>query len=336
MILGIFQRHYKIYAGASFIRFHAKSPETLSTFIGNNGCGKSSVLEAIDTFFNNRPFNINMNEKKSEAFVAPLFLLDPDQFKKLSTDNQALVKTIDEFLWDELISKSPNYNPYKDFFDYRDTEIQDIKENYYLLILNKEFDSNKKFFFTFTNAIVKKIKTDLGVDYSVKENNKLTNQIKDLYSYIYIPVEASIDEFLKLETTGMQSLVDKKITDEIEKVLADKSINRKRKGITFKISLLNIINENLEEYIDDVEKGVKVIDSTYDFRKETNTKKKITANDLKDQIIYSYLSQRTLRKDKKPISTLSSGERKKALIDVAYSLLDKSKKRSKYVVIAYR
>jgi len=334
MILGIFQRHYKIYSGASFFSFHSKNPESLTTFIGNNGCGKSSILEALDTFFNNRPFNINIKEKKSEAFVAPLFLLSEQLFKKLSKPNQKIVEVIDKFLWEELLSRTTNYNAYKNYFEFRDSELQRLKDTHYLLTVTKEFDSDSKFFFTFTSAIIKKIKNDLTVDYTSKENRQLIAEIKKLYSYIYIPVESSIEDFLKLETRGMQNLVDKKIADEIQKVLTEKRITRTRNSKQFDISLLYIINEHLENYIDDIEKEIKKIDKTYDFRKESNTKKKLTANDLKNQIIQSYLSQRTLRKEKKTISTLSAGERKKALVDIAYSLLSNSKKREKFVLLA--
>lgn len=337
MIIGLFQRHYKIHRGASFIPFHACNPESLTAFIGNNGYGKSSILEGLDTFFNGREFNINLNEKKSQAFVAPLLLLTSTQIKLLTKNNQNFVKIISKFLWNETLAQNPTvYNPIKDFFTYRDDHLTEFKDTHYLVIITKQFDKTDSFFISFTPSIKKAISDSLSLSYEHKENNKLIAEIKALYSYIYIPVETSLEEFLKIETSGMQNLVDKKITSEIEALLKSKNISRKNIGVgrPSKLSLLDIINQNLELYIDNVESRIKKIDSEYDFRKDVNKKKKLTANDLKDQIIFSYLANRTLRKDKKPIKTLSAGERKKALVDIAYALLVGNTTRDRHIILA--
>jgi ABC-type cobalamin/Fe3+-siderophores transport system ATPase subunit len=334
MILGIFQRHYKIHRGASFIPFHSSAPLNLSAFIGNNGFGKSSILEGMDTFFNGREFNININEKKSEAFVAPLFLLSKEQIKKLNKANQQIVEVISNFLWTETENKSPqNYKPLKEFFKYRENSLEEYNDSHYLLLVTKQYDRDDSFFITFTNSIKKELKRVINIDYDRKKNNKLINDIKSIYSYIYIPVETSIEEFLKIETTGMQNLVNKKISDEIGSLLTTKKFERKS-GRKSKLSLLDILNNDLEGYIDEVELRIKRIDEKYDFRKDSNTKKKLTANDLKYQIINSYLSNRTLRKEKKSIKTLSAGERKKALIDIAYALLEDNQKRDRHIILA--
>lgn len=333
MIVGIFQRHYKIYKGASFHLFHANDLGSMTTFIGNNGFGKSSILEACDTFFNNRDFNVCLNEKRSEAFVAPIFAIDQEQFEKLSVTTQKIVSVISSFLWEERINASANYNQYTNFFEFRD-EIKDKQEgSYYLVCCSKELESNDRYFFTFTSSIIKAIELELEASFTSKMNNALNSEIKNLYSYIYLPVESSIEDFLRLETSGMQSLIDKNITSEIDKILNKKSITRTVNSKKKHISLLNIINESLEKYIDDIEKRIKKIDNSYDFRTDQNKKKKLTSKDLKNHIIEAYITQRSLRKDKKSISNLSAGERKKALIDIAYSLISNSQERSQYIIL---
>ena len=132
----------------------------------------------------------------------------------------------------------------------------------------------------------------------------------------------------------MQSLIDKKIADAINETLTKKQIIDGTSGREKKINLLDILNRNLEGYIDEIEKKIKSIESTYDFKMDFRTKQKLTANDLKEQIIYAYISRRNLRKDNKPIKNLSAGERKKALVDVAYSLIFGNTTREKYILFA--
>ena len=50
MIIGIFLKNYKVYDGLKFIPLSNGS--YFSALFGPNGVGKSSVLEALDTFFN--------------------------------------------------------------------------------------------------------------------------------------------------------------------------------------------------------------------------------------------------------------------------------------------
>lgn len=75
MLIGVFLRHFKIYKGARYIPFSFNKAENFNLFIGQNGAGKSSILEALDSFFNNRDFIYNTHQNKFDAFIAPLFLI---------------------------------------------------------------------------------------------------------------------------------------------------------------------------------------------------------------------------------------------------------------------
>ena len=80
MVVGLLCRHYKIYQGLNFIPICNDYESSFSLFIGNNAVGKSSVLESLNTFFNNTTWNITKNTKKDEAFVAPIFLIEKKMF----------------------------------------------------------------------------------------------------------------------------------------------------------------------------------------------------------------------------------------------------------------
>ncbi|RRQ49946.1 hypothetical protein DZC72_05005 [Maribacter algicola] len=334
MIIGLFQRHYKIYKGFSFIPFHSEDPETLSVIIGNNGCGKSSILEAVDTFFNNRIFNINIGSKKGEAFVAPLLLFEKEKLKNFTPSNQKYIEVLSDFLWEEKASNS-NYKPIKNYFSFRKNNLLKYRDTHILLVLSKEFDNGNQYFFTFTGSVQKKFKEAGLQPFKPKEYNALISRLRKVYTYLYIPIETSIEDFLRIETEGMQNLIDKKISSEIDKTLTDKRITRATgPNRTKKISLLDIINENLKRYINDTERTIKTIYKGYDFKMQYKAKQNLTASDIKEQIIYSYLSKRTLKKDDKPIRNLSAGERKKALIDIAYSFISGAKDRDSEIILA--
>ena len=323
MVIGIFLRHYKIYKGLSFIPLSSNEPLSFTMIIGNNGVGKSSILEALDSFFNNRPFNVNIETKKQEAFVAPLFLLDKKDAEN-SNLNLHYCNEISQFLWE--IEINQNYKNLKDFFEYRDKCLIRFRDTHYLLTFAKEFENNGNIFFTFNSAIRQR----LGSLNTTKDHNYFLTGLKSVYKYVYIPVESSIEEFLKLETKGMQNLLDKKIVEEIESTLNVKRIKRHNR----RLSLMDIINETLKRYIDQTERTIKKLNSGYDFKMASGQKQNLTSNDIKDQIISSYLSKRSLKKDNKPIRDLSAGERKKALIDIAYSFIIGSGNRSSNIVLA--
>jgi energy-coupling factor transporter ATP-binding protein EcfA2 len=335
MIIGIFTRHYKVYKGAKYIPFGLKNIENFNLFIGHNGAGKSSILEALDTFFNGREFTVNNGEKREECFVAPLFLIKKEEITKYSKSSQQIIPIISEFFF-EFNSNHSNYKNYNSFFEQRNSLIE-YQDSHYLILAGKSYyNQNDNFLITFRNLIEKKISGQLGEDYKVQSAiNSLKQDILYNHTYIYIPVETSIQDFLRLEARGMQDLMSQSIRTKIEETLNKKidtkSTTTKR---TRKQSALDIINDDLENFIEKVETTIQNIDSAYDFQLESRSKKKLTANHLTDVIIDSFFSKRRLRKSGKVISNLSAGERKKALIDIAYSFLSQDEKSVTDIILA--
>ena len=67
MIIGLELRHFKIYKGIKYIPI-AKINERFSSFIGDNGIGKSSILEALNVLFNDSiEWNINQEAKNQRG-----------------------------------------------------------------------------------------------------------------------------------------------------------------------------------------------------------------------------------------------------------------------------
>uniref|UniRef100_UPI00403F0B13 AAA family ATPase n=1 Tax=Oceanobacillus sp. FSL W7-1293 TaxID=2921699 RepID=UPI00403F0B13 len=74
MITGLFLRHYKTYQGLYFIPICNDYNNQYSVFVGNNGIGKSSIMEGLNTFFNNGEWNKNKSGKKMKPSWLLFFL----------------------------------------------------------------------------------------------------------------------------------------------------------------------------------------------------------------------------------------------------------------------
>lgn len=66
MILAAILRNYKCYKGINIIPFCGDDVQDMNIIIGNNGVGKSAILEGLDTFFNEAPWIVN-----KIGFVSP-------------------------------------------------------------------------------------------------------------------------------------------------------------------------------------------------------------------------------------------------------------------------
>ena len=82
MITGLIIRNFKTYSGINYVPI--TDQDQFSGLVGPNGIGKSSILEALDTFFNSRNWNLNtaankQGTTKSKPLIIPIFLLDKCQ-----------------------------------------------------------------------------------------------------------------------------------------------------------------------------------------------------------------------------------------------------------------
>lgn len=78
MIIGLFLRYFKTYQGINYIPL--TDEDKFCGLVGDNGIGKSSVLESLDTFFNSRAWNFNTVTKKSgmsstKPQIVPIFMI---------------------------------------------------------------------------------------------------------------------------------------------------------------------------------------------------------------------------------------------------------------------
>ena len=324
MITAILLRNIKNYGNINFIPI-CDNNYKYSIYVGNNGVGKSAVLEAIDVFFNNKNWNTTSFLKRSESFICPIFFFF---LNRVPLKQQEYFEIISSFFWNVSSEINPNVknnNALIEFLKYRDELKEEFEEDCYLILIGIEYDNFKSAYFsTFNNSIKERFK-ELGYD----DNNCdiVLNSIRDFYEYIYIPVEESPQELLKLQNNTMQKMLNKDILAEIEKAL-----NKKTKNM----SVVTQITSNLDAFVNEINDVISKIDEKYSFESELAGRKNLTAKDLRDKVLEAYFPLRTLKVDKRSVSQLSSGEQRKAIIDIAYSILtaNGAKATEKSIILA--
>ncbi len=323
MISAIFLRHYKVYKNINYIPLIDEDLSKLSVYIGNNGVGKSSILQALDTFFNNFDWVLSKNGKKSEAFIAPVLLIEKTKLEEFaSEDVYSLLEKISEYFWTASSEinqnlKKPQFDP---FFEHRNKlSEKGLSDTHLLLLFGISYnDRNNPFFITFDNDIETKIP---GV-----KSPDLLKVIRNYFSYIYIPSETITSELLRIETDEMQALMDDDILLKIDSILTQSETGKK--------SLVRTINDELNSYMDSINEIIQEIDTGYAFKTESSYKKNLTAKDVRGKILEAYFTIRSLKKNSKEIRDLSSGEQRLALIDIATAFLKKSDIRKSRVIFA--
>ena len=385
MIIGIFLRHIKTYKGINFIPISDSS--SFCGLVGENGVGKSTILESLDTFFHHKDWNINIEHvAKTDAntpYIIPIFLIEKKKLK-LNTEEIIYVEKIDK----ALRSNDPSGLPKKtrDIGVRALEHIQNVLQNlensdeYYIIAIGINKDNTKSFGlfkktitsnFNITDFIKDssqekiieeglnneaeedlndeieedlddEIQEDLDdeieedLDDEVEEETSIATKILtsltiskiflkiiDLYNYIYIPKELTAEEFTKLHNREFEVLMGKTLNQTldsfIDKNLVD-SINNKLD------SLVSTINENL---------------NFYTYKTPQTRQQKLRKTDVYKLITDAYFGIRQIHQnfDGKliPITKLSSGEKQKAILNIASILLEKnhSQNKDKYIIFAF-
>jgi predicted ATP-dependent endonuclease of OLD family len=340
MIAGIFLRNFKIYGGINFISFLESENDKLNLFIGNNGAGKSSILEALDTFFNDGDFIVHSGARPRDASISPVFLMKKNKmFQELIGEKYEFANNLSLSFWEldysSLFGSTPELEK---FIGLRDSLLKQYSSEEYFLFVFGNNPNNRDTVLGTTSRIIQNhltVKMDIDERLFINKHNSLCGNVKEIYRYLYIPVETSITEFLRIEENGIQSLTNKELKNEIKNTLnhlielpglGEQRITRRN------ISIINYINEKIQEYVDEIENSVQSIDETYHFNREQRSKR-VNVKDFTEVIIDVYFSKRRLQKDGKHIKNLSAGERKKALIDITYAFIANESETEHEVII---
>lgn len=336
MISGLFLRNFKNYENINFIPFWTSENDRMTIFAGDNGAGKSAILESMNCLMNNidsKEWAYSIGQKKDRVNIFPLFLIKKDEWVN---DDVQQIERISHYFWNYNFLDVSTADFIKNYISYREN-LKDwySPDKYYLLAIGKNFDGSVLLTSTFHKKIADATKKD-GV--SRDRINSIFKKIIDRYKFVYLPVENKTSDILSLQANEMQGMMDREISDEIRSLLSNKEhllptnhpLNDGNKS-TKKHSVIDIINNKLDLYIDDINK--KIPDG-YKFEYKGAIKRPIKPTDILDSIFLKYFSYRPLSKNSKNIKNLSSGEQRIALIDIATALLSTESPKNKEVILA--
>lgn len=335
MLLGLIIRNLKSYETNHYVKVINNKPNNLSFYVGINGVGKSAVLEAIDSFFNQQDWNYTKGQKRDDVEISLVFAVEKSKIKKC----QQKFNLISDFFWNIEANTKLNNTQYPHLQAFvshkKEFESQFDRDKFSLILVGKEYTKQKIAYFAgFNNEVRTYISENNANTPSFKIDEYLEAFLEAVthhYTYVYIPVEGYVQDFLKLERREIQDLMSKDIAQQIDSALTEKNIRNAQNKLT---SVLDSINVSLDRFMGGINEKIKSIDSTYDYGVENNKKKNLTALDVREQILKAYFNIRSLKKDKKEIGEQSSGEQRKALIDVATAFLNNNELTEKEIILA--
>lgn len=329
MIIGLLLRYIKTYQGINYIPITSK--DKFCGFVGNNGIGKSSVLEALDCFFNDKQWNHNIATKRSGVLVTtplitPFFLIEKS---KISEVNQETLENLSNTIWDLEEGDIPNVNrPHLKVFLEQRTDIERTfsREEFYLFPLGIDYNGNCTLSIFNCNKVAISLfpETEIGNENLTTENletlRPILKEIKALYQYIYIPKDIDPATFTKLETTEIQALMGESLYEILETRVPQRQITQ--------------INTSLNQFLNTLSEELDV----YSFRTPTDRQQNLRKIDIYKLIIDAFFTIRKLHKKQGEhwleINDLSSGEKQKAIIEVTHSLIKNHRDNSDNLIIA--
>lgn len=328
MIVGTILRNFKTYSGINYVPI--THGENFCGLVGNNGIGKSSVLEALDSFFNGKSWNFNIITKKSgfnttRPHIIPIFLIKKES---ISDENKEVAELISSYAWsieeNDIISQ--NRNQFKTFSSQRDILKRDFDvDSNYLIPLGVTYDNKTSLSFFNTKKLGDLIVEDFEKssqqvpDEKLEFLNSLLDELKDRFEYIYIPKDIDPENFTQLETKEIQSLMGETLNEIVEKCVPQKKIQD--------------INQSLNSFID----SVSNILEEYAFRTTGERQVNLRKHDVYKLIVEAYFKIRKLHKKEGAhwleMSALSSGEKQKAIIELAYHFLKSYRSETKNIIL---
>ncbi|ATL99369.1 hypothetical protein CK910_13450 [Aeromonas sp. CA23] len=354
MIIGVFLKHIKAYKGISFIPIGSKYG--FVSYVGENGVGKSSILEALNSFFNDKPYPINKDGKRdglttagNEPFISPIFLIKKTKVPRQKKEFEKISK----YFWE--VQKNTLHSGVRgsmnDFFEIRSQLLEQkgisIDSHYLIVAGESEIQSNvPRLYFasfhgeeSFLSYMLdeEKVNSDPHEKRETTSNRKeklsklLSNsdwkkfhgELKGLYSFIYFPVEIEVESFTKIETTEMQKVFDKKLKAEIEKSL--NTVNFNNQGG---------INKTLGNFVSEIE---VILEKEYCYHTGQDRNNSVTKADLVNKILEVYFQKRVLHRRSgdslTKVNELSAGEKRQALINLVYAFLKRNSERDRMVII---
>lgn len=324
MILGLLLRNFKIYKSITYIPI--SNGEKFCGLIGKNGVGKSSILESLDFYFNNKPFKVNIINQSApddECYVVPIFAID----KKLITDKEMseLAESFSNKIWTILsgeINNSFINNNYVELFRLISSHVKGLNdgitnETHYILPLGSTYyDKMSLGIFRdniFIDSVVESLseideKLPAKVVRATSKLSPLRDKVRNCFQYVYIPKDIETDRLVQFERLEIQTLLGTRLEEQVSEFLPKSNIIEISKGLK---DFIESISENLQNY---------------KFKVPSTNQPNLKPDKIYSLIIQEFFSLRELHKEGAggkdiALKHLSSGEKQQAVLSLIHSLI---------------
>ncbi|MCE9883610.1 AAA family ATPase [Obesumbacterium proteus] len=322
MIVGVFLRYFKTYSGTNYIPLSSGS--NFCGLVGNNGIGKSSILESFDSFFNGKIWNTNTGFKKASTntaspHIVPVFMIKknelPEKYHEAASWLTQLSLQFDERSIGSPLTPTTRPSVITFIEHLKKISRNNIIDDFFIIPLG--CDSNGTVNLSILNC--KLLVEIISPPADFIENNRLKNTplityfqelfefLKIDYEYIYIPKDIDPETFTKLETSEIQKLMGESLENIIKQKIPNQTISK--------------INTELNGFISEIEKELQI----YSYRTSGDRQQNLKRRDVYNLIIDAFFRIRKLNKRDGAnwieISSLSSGEKQRAIIDIVQGFL---------------
>lgn len=315
MIVGLLVRNFKTYQATNYIKL--SNGRYFSALVGENGAGKSSVLEALNSFFNGAEWNfhhsLNKGFAEREPFICPIFLIKKTSIPSLG-EYQWFIEKASDLAWSANVA---DFNPANKlhaelFCKHRELLVSEgyCGDSYYLVPFGLKKDQKNApptVFFPIFETLSSY--SSLVNNYSGSRDavTLLHQRIVDYYKFIYLPADIDFVAYTKIEGKTIQALLGQKLDTIVRSFI-------KREDV-------QTINAQLNDFLQSISEKLGI----YEYRKPARKQNLVNQSHLTEKVIEAFFESKVLnRKDgreRTPVSDLSSGEKRQALVDVAKAFL---------------
>lgn len=332
MIIGIFLKNFKTYSATNYIPL--SNGQNFNGLLGDNGMGKSSVLESLNCLFNNAEFIYNTSvikqgKESADPGIVPIFLIKKDL--NVFVENTDFVEKYSEYCWNLVEEKVQSNNQAHLTIIRKQIEIfvrDGFRDDYYFLPIGINYKRHVELsIYNFKNlADAVGLELEEG---SQKLSEEILSEstfaiilqnILDYYEYLYIPKDIDTTVFTSLENKHVQGLMGKTLIEIVEEMVPKREIEK--------------INSSLNKFLG----SVNGIFGNYAFRNSASRQQMIRKASVYNLIIEDYFKTRRLNKHVSghwlEVGNLSSGEKQKAIIDITRKFLETYRKNTKNIILA--
>ena len=324
MITSLIIRNFKIYKGFCFVPI--SNGTGFNGLIGANGVGKSSVLEALDCFFNGKTWIKNIDTGSlGDSWVCPVFAFKNDDINW--GESAQFVADITSY-FKEILSRELAADAITKNYERPTNELRNHINSYF-----NQYDIILPVCLTGENKVVTGILNTGDFKSAIKrigsyEDDSFDALFEKVYwllreqiTYVYIPKDVEAERLVRFENEDIQHLFDSDLYNTVSDILSQEVIKD--------------ISTNLKKYIDSISAKIE----GYRFKARSSYQPNLKPVKIYSLIIEEFFSLRELFKITKegkdiPLDQLSSGEKQQALISLIYYIVTEYRARNNNLIIA--